>query len=72
MLRERQSARASCETKPETWFANWCLAVIYNKLGPALEVLERAVQADSLLSRAQSVCLTVRFRILFRKGVRMA
>jgi TolB-like protein len=33
MLGNLQSARSSCEIKPETWFANWCLAVTYDKLG---------------------------------------
>jgi TolB-like protein/Flp pilus assembly protein TadD len=33
MLGDLQSARSSCESKPETLFANWCLAVIYDKLG---------------------------------------
>jgi TolB-like protein len=32
-LKDLQSARASCETKPEYWFSQQCLAVIYDKLG---------------------------------------
>jgi len=33
LLGDLQSARSMCESKPETLFANWCLAVIYEKLG---------------------------------------
>ena len=32
-LGDLQSARASCETKPDHWFSQFCLAVIYDKLG---------------------------------------
>jgi TolB-like protein/tetratricopeptide (TPR) repeat protein len=32
-LGDLQSARASCETKPDYWFSQACLAVIYDKLG---------------------------------------
>jgi len=32
-LGDLESARASCETKPDYWVSQWCLAVIYNKLG---------------------------------------
>jgi TolB-like protein/cytochrome c-type biogenesis protein CcmH/NrfG len=28
-----QSARASCEAKPDFWLTQWCLAVVYDKLG---------------------------------------
>jgi TolB-like protein/cytochrome c-type biogenesis protein CcmH/NrfG len=28
-----QSARASCEAKPDHWLPQWCLAVVYDKLG---------------------------------------
>jgi TolB-like protein len=28
-----ESARTSCETKREYWFSEWCLAVVYDKLG---------------------------------------
>ena len=28
-----QSARVSCETKPDFWASHWCLAVTYDKLG---------------------------------------
>jgi TolB-like protein len=28
-----QSARASCEAKPDSWLTQWCLAVVYDKLG---------------------------------------
>jgi TolB-like protein/Flp pilus assembly protein TadD len=32
-LRELQSARLSCETKRDHWASQWCLAVVYDKLG---------------------------------------
>ena len=32
-LGDRQSARASCETKRDDWGSRWCLAVTYDKLG---------------------------------------
>jgi len=32
-LRDLQSARASCETKPDYWASKQCLSVIYDKLG---------------------------------------
>ncbi len=32
-LRDLQSARASCETNPDYWLSQQCLAVIYEKLG---------------------------------------
>jgi tetratricopeptide (TPR) repeat protein len=32
-LRDLQSARASCETKPDFWMNQQCLAVTYDKLG---------------------------------------
>jgi tetratricopeptide (TPR) repeat protein len=32
-LGDLQSARSSCETKPEFWSSQWCLAVVYEKLG---------------------------------------
>src|SRR5262249_53541284 len=28
-----QSARASCESQPDNWAIQWCLAVVYDKLG---------------------------------------
>jgi TolB-like protein len=28
-----ERARASCETKPDFWFSQWCLSVVYDKLG---------------------------------------
>ena len=33
LLGELQSARTSCETKPDHWSSMWCLAVAYEKLG---------------------------------------
>jgi TolB-like protein/tetratricopeptide (TPR) repeat protein len=32
-LGDLERARGSCETKPEYWASQWCLAVIYDKLG---------------------------------------
>ena len=32
-LGDLERARASCETKPDYWVSQWCLAVIYEKLG---------------------------------------
>jgi TolB-like protein/Flp pilus assembly protein TadD len=32
-LGDFESARASCETKPDFWFSQQCLAVIYDKIG---------------------------------------
>ncbi|MGA9027696.1 MAG: tetratricopeptide repeat protein, partial [Steroidobacteraceae bacterium] len=32
-LGDLQRARASCETSPDYWGSQWCLAVIYDKLG---------------------------------------
>jgi tetratricopeptide (TPR) repeat protein len=32
-LGDLEHARASCETKPDYWASQWCLAVIYDKLG---------------------------------------
>ena len=32
-LGEPESARASCETKRDSWESQWCLAVVYDKLG---------------------------------------
>jgi len=39
-----QSARASCETQPDYWISQWCLAVTYNKLG-------RHADAEAVLSK---------------------
>jgi tetratricopeptide (TPR) repeat protein len=33
VLGDLQSARASCETKPDYWLSQQCLAVVYDKLG---------------------------------------
>jgi tetratricopeptide (TPR) repeat protein len=32
-LGDLERARASCETKPDFWASQWCLAVTYDKLG---------------------------------------
>ena len=33
LLPNLQVARSSCEAKPDHWFTQWCLAVVYDKLG---------------------------------------
>jgi tetratricopeptide (TPR) repeat protein len=42
-----QSARASCETKPDYWLSQQCLAVIYDKLG-------RHADAEAELSKLKA------------------
>ena len=32
-LDDLKSARSSCESKPDHWTAQWCLAVVYDKIG---------------------------------------
>jgi TolB-like protein/Tfp pilus assembly protein PilF len=32
-LADFQTARSPCETKPDYWYSQWCLAVTYDKLG---------------------------------------
>ena len=46
-LGDLQRARASCETKPDYWGSQWCLAVIYDKLG-------RHADAEAALSRVKA------------------
>ncbi len=43
-LGDLERARASCETKPDYWFSQYCLAVIYDKLG-------RHADAEAALSK---------------------
>jgi TolB-like protein/Tfp pilus assembly protein PilF len=43
-LGEFDKARAACESKPEYWGAQWCLAIAYQKLG-------RHVDADASLAK---------------------
>jgi serine/threonine-protein kinase len=47
-LGDFQSARASCETKPDNWASEWCLAVTYDKLG-------RHADAEAMLTKLQGV-----------------
>jgi serine/threonine-protein kinase len=47
-LGDFQSARASCETKPNNWASEWCLAVTYDKLG-------RHADAEAMLTKLQGV-----------------
>jgi TolB-like protein len=46
-LGDLQSARASCETKPDYWLSQQCLAVIYDKLG-------RHADAEAVLSKMKT------------------
>jgi TolB-like protein/Tfp pilus assembly protein PilF len=46
-LRDLKSARASCETKPDQWESQQCLAVIYDKLG-------RHADAEAELSKMKA------------------
>ena len=46
-LGDLQSARSSCETKPDHWSSMWCLALTYEKLG-------RHVDAEAELTRLQA------------------
>jgi TolB-like protein len=46
-LANLQSARASCETKPDYWGSQQCLAVIYDKLG-------RHADAEALLAKLKA------------------
>jgi tetratricopeptide (TPR) repeat protein len=43
-LGDFQSARASCETKPDYWVSELCLAVVYDKLG-------RHADAEAVLAK---------------------
>jgi tetratricopeptide (TPR) repeat protein len=47
-LGDLKSARASCETKPDFWFSQQCLSVIYDKLG-------RHADAEAELSKLKAV-----------------
>jgi len=42
-----QNARASCETKPDHWGSQWCLAVTYEKLG-------RHADAEAVLAKLRA------------------
>src|SRR5262249_5283060 len=46
-LGDFEAARSSCETKPDYWVSQWCLAVVYEKLG-------RHADAQSVLARYRS------------------
>jgi TolB-like protein/Flp pilus assembly protein TadD len=46
-LGDLQSARSSCETKPDHWSSMWCLAVTYEKLG-------RHADAEAELEKLQA------------------
>jgi TolB-like protein/Flp pilus assembly protein TadD len=46
-LGDLERARASCETKPDYWGSQWCLSVIYDKLG-------RHADAEAVLSKMKT------------------
>jgi TolB-like protein/Flp pilus assembly protein TadD len=46
-LGDLERARASCETKPDYWGSQWCLAVIYDKLG-------RHADAEAVLAKMKA------------------
>jgi eukaryotic-like serine/threonine-protein kinase len=46
-LGDLQRARASCETQPDHWSSQWCLSVIYDKLG-------RHADAEAVLSKMKT------------------
>jgi len=46
-LGDLERARASCETKPDYWYSQWCLSVIYDKLG-------RHAEAEAVLSKLKA------------------
>jgi TolB-like protein len=45
-LGDFESARSPCETKPDYWYSQWCLAVTYDKLG-------RHADAEAVLKKFQ-------------------
>jgi tetratricopeptide (TPR) repeat protein len=46
-LGDLDRARASCESKPDYWSSQWCLAIIYDKLG-------RHADAEAQLAKLQA------------------
>ncbi len=46
-LGDLKSARTSCETQPEFWASQWCLSVVYDKLG-------RHADAEAVLSKLKA------------------
>ena len=51
-LGDLQSARASCEAKPDYWFSQQCLAVIYDKLGSHAEAEAELAKVRTALGDA--------------------
>ena len=47
-MRDLESARASCEAKPDHWVSQWCLAMTYDKLG-------RRTDAEAALAKMKAV-----------------
>lgn len=46
-LGDLERARASCESKPDYWVSQWCLALVYEKLG-------RHADAEAMLARVKA------------------
>jgi serine/threonine-protein kinase len=46
-LADLDGARSSCETKPDHWVTQWCLAVVYDKLG-------RHADAEAALAKVEA------------------
>jgi len=46
-MEDLQRARSSCETKPDTWISQWCLAIVYDKLG-------RRADAEAVLAKMKA------------------
>jgi tetratricopeptide (TPR) repeat protein len=59
-LGDLKSARASCESKPDYWGSQWCLAVIYEKLGRRADAeAELAKLKAALGDSAAYQCATI-------------
>jgi serine/threonine-protein kinase len=56
-LGDFEHARASCEIKPDHFLNQWCLAVTYNKLGPACGCEEHAVENQGPAGRRRGVAV---------------
>jgi tetratricopeptide (TPR) repeat protein len=49
-----QGARTSCEAKPEHWFTQWCLAVVYDKLGRRTDAEGRLAKMKASMGDASA------------------
>ena len=54
-LGDLKSARASCETKPDYWVSQQCLAVIYDKLGRHADAEAELVETEGSTGRYRGV-----------------